>query len=110
MADFVVNAMRQTTAAIATAYVPDVWWGWGIGIAGGYYGKELAVRYTPQLINHLINGSVVEPLVRKRMVSHILPVSASIGAFTGLYVAIVMTNLMLRLFKNILRKPPPGSP
>ena len=105
MADPVARALRRGTAALATAWVPDVWWGWGIGLVGGYYGKEIAVRYTPVLVNNLFNGSLVEPLVRKKMVSHVMPVSASLGAFAGLYVSVAITNLMLRLFK-----PTPGVP
>lgn len=104
MADPVAKFLRRGTGAISGAWIPDEWWGWGFGLAGGYLGKELAVRYTPNLVNRLFIGSLVEPLVRKKMVSHVMPVSASLGAFSGLYVTISITNLMLRLFA----KPTPG--
>lgn len=114
MGDPVAAMVRRGTAAIATAFVPDAWWGWGTGIAGAYYGKKLADTYTPGLVDKIFSGTtpffdpaVIVPLVHKKMVTLIMPVSASLAAFAGFYLAVVVSNLALRIFNNLFPEPPP---
>ena len=104
MANRVGHFLRESSANAATAWVPDAWWGWGLGAVGGYLGKELAIKHTPQLINRILKNSIAPTVARQNMIINVTPVSSSFGAFAGLYLTVVTANIMLKIFKHLHSK------
>lgn len=113
----VANYLSSGLAAATTAWMPDRWWGWGFGLAGGYLGKECAIAYTPWMVGQtvlflgkFVGTDAIAPLIRQRMFTLIVPVTASIMAFTGFYTAVVITNIMFRTFSSFFPKTSPNPP
>lgn len=112
--------IRRATAAFVTGWVSETKVGWGIGLGGGYAAYRAACKYTPQLMQRAMALSArlipfpawnkylettVTPLLQQKMATHIVPVAASLAAFSGLYVAVVIANLVNRIFKNPSKTP-----
>jgi|GEM_PF-4275694 len=111
---------RRATAALGKGWISETWWGWGIGLGSGYTAYRAACKQTPQLIQRAMALSprlipfpvwnkyletTVTPLLQQKMATHIVPVAASLAAFSGLYVAVVVANLVYRIFENLSKTP-----